>query len=129
MKNLVLIMMIVLLPFAINAQNNENKKTETTVEKVTVVGTDVDTISKTDVDTEKSVIKVEGTTETNQSTREDKLVDEKKSKVNVDTTRDDAERIDGVQRGKPLLTSTKEVTIDGKKCTCECIENKDETID
>lgn len=128
MKNLML-MMIVLLPFAISAQNNENKKKETTVEKVTVVGTDVETISKTDVDTEKSVVKVEGTTETNQSSREEKVVDDKVTKVDVDKKRDDGQTIDGVQRGKPTLTSTHEVMIDGKKCTCVCNEKKNDTID
>lgn len=128
MKNLML-MMIVLMPFAINAQNNENKKTETTVEKVTIKDTDVETVTKTNVDTEKSVLKVEGTNETNQSSHEEKQVDEINSRVEVDTTRDDVERIDGVQRGKPLLTTTKEVVIDGKKCTCECIENKEKIID
>lgn len=124
-----MLMMIVFLPFAMSAQSNENKKQETTVEKVTVVGTDVDTISKTEVDTEKSVINVEGTTETNQSTREEKLVDQKTSRVNVDSTRDDGETIDGVQRGKPTLTTTKEVVIDGKKCKCECTDEKVNVID
>ncbi|MEX2349528.1 MAG: hypothetical protein WD554_01495 [Flavobacteriaceae bacterium] len=129
MKNLML-MMIVFLPFAISAQSNENKKQETTVEKVTVVGTDVETISKTDVDTEKSVIKVEGTTETNQNAREEKMVNEKTSRIDVDSVRDDGETIDGVQRGTPTLaTSTKEVIIDGKKCKCECIDKKVDIIE
>jgi hypothetical protein len=129
MKNLIL-MMIALLPFAISAQNNENKKQETTVEKVTVVGTDVETISKTDVDTEKSVIKVEGTTETNQNSREEKLVDEKTSSVDVDSVNDDGKTIDGVQSGKTTLTtSSKEVIINGKKCKCDCIDKKVDVIE
>ncbi len=124
-----MLMIIVLMPFILSAQNNENKKKETTVEKVTVVGTDVETVSKTDVDTEKSIVKVEGTEETNQSSREEKVVDQKTTKIDVDKKRDDGTAIDGIQRGKPTEVATKEVMIDGKKCTCVCDEKKDKAID
>jgi hypothetical protein len=100
----------------IQAQVNENVKKETTVKKVTVKDTNVETIVDKEVEEKRSVIQVEGTTATNQNS-EEVIVTDKLSKsvkveekgVNVENEKDldklrkeEVKRIDGQQRGVPI---------------------------
>ena len=106
------------------AQNIENVKKETTVKKVTVKDTDVQTVIEKDVKEEVSVVKVEGTDKVNQKS-EDVVVKEVKTQtvdvVTEGTNKENKEyeRVDGQQRGAPVQTGdevpTKPLKQDQKK--------------
>lgn len=115
------------------AQNIENVKKETTVKKVTVKDTDVQTVIEKDVKEEVSVVKVEGTDKVNQKS-EDVVVKEvktqtvdvvtegtnKENKAKLETKKNkEYERVDGQQRGAPVQTGdevpTKPLKQDQKK--------------
>lgn len=120
MKRIVITTLVIgLFSFAgLQAQINENVKKETTLKKVTVKDTNVETIVDKEVDEKRSVIKVEGTDETNQNSEELIISGEKNYSVevidkelNVENQKDldklkkeENERIDGQQRGVPIQT-------------------------
>ncbi|MEX0996040.1 MAG: hypothetical protein WDZ45_03200 [Flavobacteriaceae bacterium] len=102
----------------LQAQVNENVKKETTVKKVTVKDTNVETVVDKEVEETKSVLKVEGTEDTNQNSEEVIVSDEKnytieviEKEVNLENQKDleklkkeENKRIDGQQRGVPIQT-------------------------
>ncbi len=102
----------------LQAQVNENIKKETTVKKTTVKDTNVETVIDKEVKQTKSVIKVEGTEDTNQNSEEVIVSDEKNHTVEViekevnienekaleELKKEQVERIDGQQRGIPVQT-------------------------
>jgi|GEM_PF-2903529 len=127
------------------AQVNQNKEKETTTTKVVVKGTDVETVVAEEVKEKQSLIQVEGTNQTNQSSSEmilksgtqtNILVDDKKlnveNQLQLERDRLNNATIDGVQRGAPTpvqAQTTRETIIDGKKCTCVCTEKAEVSID
>ncbi len=120
MKRIVITTLVIgLFSFAgLHAQINENVKKETTLKKVTVKDTNVETIVDKEVDVKRSVIKVEGTDETNQNSEEVIISDEKnysveliEKELNAENQKDldrlkkeEIIRIDGQQRGVPIQT-------------------------
>jgi|GEM_PF-4963436 len=102
----------------LQAQVNENVKKETTVKKVTVKDTNVETIIDKEVEETKSIISVEGTSETNQDSEEVIVSDKKNHKVELvekevnlenqnkldELKKEENKRIDGQQRGVPIQT-------------------------
>ncbi len=120
MKHIVISTLVICL-FAITgmqAQVNENVKKETTVKKVTVKDANVETIVDEEVDEKKSVIKVEGTDETNQKSEEVVVTDQVSKSVKVEEKsvnieneeelkklkkkEEEYKRVDGQQRGVPV---------------------------
>ncbi|MCR9182755.1 MAG: hypothetical protein NXH73_07500 [Flavobacteriaceae bacterium] len=120
MKRTTLVTIIIALfsLVGLQAQVNENVKKETTVKKVTVKDTNVETLIDKEVKETKSVIKVEGTDKTNQNSEEVIVSDEKKMSVelvekelNLENQKEldrlkkeETKRIDGQQRGVPVKT-------------------------
>ena len=100
------------------AQVNENVKKETTIKKVTIKDTNIEKIVDKEVEEIKSVIKVDGTDETNQNSEEVIVSDEKnfsvevkEREINVENQKqleklknEATKRIDGQQRGVPIQT-------------------------
>lgn len=102
----------------LQGQVNENVKKETTVKKVTIKDTNIETVVDKEVKEIKSIIKVEGTDETNQNSEEVIVSDEKnfsvevkEKEINVENQKqleklknEEIKRIDGQQRGIPIQT-------------------------
>lgn len=121
MKITVLITFVFSLLFVTNveAQKNENVKKETTVKKVTVKDTNIETVVDKEVKETKSKLKVKGSKETNQDADEVIVKDQKiktveviekdenlENKAAIEKAKlEKGERVDGKQRGKPLKVS------------------------
>lgn len=102
----------------IQAQINENVKEETTVEKVTIKDTNVETIVNKEIDSEKSVIKVEGTDKINQESKVEVVTDQVSKSIDVENKhlntenekdlkkmkKEEYKRVDGQQRVVPVLS-------------------------
>lgn len=113
------ILTFMLFTFAgLQSQVNENIKKETTVKKVTVKDTNIETVIDKEISKSKSVINVEGTNEMNQESNEIKVSDETKHTIvvkekvlNVENQnqleklkKEETKQIDGQQRGVPVQT-------------------------
>lgn len=127
MKNTAILLMLISFLFSFNSysQNIENKKKETIEKKVTVKDTNVETIVEKEVDEEVNVVEVEGTNKTNQASEEKTKKDQKIKVVEVvekgkneenqkqleKMKKEEAERIDGQQRGVPVQTKKDTTTV------------------
>ncbi|PKP25545.1 MAG: hypothetical protein CVU03_07435 [Bacteroidetes bacterium HGW-Bacteroidetes-2] len=139
---------IIVLAFGIasfttlSAQENKNVVKETTTTKLIVKGTEIETVVAEEVSEKKSVIEVDGTNQTNQVSSEKVIQSGTETNIQIEDPtvnvinqarldqmkRDGNLTIDGIQRGAPTQ-ETKDVIIDGKKCTCVCSEKKESKID
>jgi|SRR5690606_38225854 len=105
------------------SQINENVQKETTVKKVTIKDTNVQTIVEEEVDESVEVVEVEGTSETNQKSDEKTVKNQKVKVVDVidegeneenqknleKVKKDDAKRMEAQQQevpSKPIPTAT-----------------------
>lgn len=131
----ILTFVLALFAFAgLQAQENENVKKETTVKKVTVKDANVETVIGKEVKLTKSVINVEGNSDTNQNSEEVIVKDEKKQsvelgekKLNIENQKDleklkkeENKMIDGQQRGEPIeaekeVKAKSKLTVKSKK--------------
>ncbi len=84
----------------IQAQNNENVKKETTVKKVTVKDTDVETVVDKEVKETKSKLEVAGSEATNQESKDVLVKDTKVKSIEIEEKRENLENNANLEKSK-----------------------------